>query len=56
MIIGTEELIKYFEKELVFKPDDLVMSEADRNYKLGQLEMLEEIKVINKEGFPDATK
>ena len=52
-MIVIEELIKYFEKELAFKPTDLIMSAEDRSYKLGQLEMLAEIEVLNKEGFPD---
>ena len=56
MHLSIESLVQYFEEELVFKPSDLVMSEEDRNYKLGQIEMLDEIKVLMKEGFPDATK
>jgi len=48
-----EELIKYFEKELELKLSDLVMSDKDRWYKTGQVEMLEEIKEILEKGYPN---
>ena len=48
-----EELIKYLEEQLKVKPSDLLMDNDDRMLLLGQIDLLEQIKRINEEGYPD---
>ena len=48
-----EQLIKHLEEELALNAADLKASEADRWFKLGQLEVLEWIKNYAQRGFPE---
>jgi len=48
-----EELIKYLEKQLEVKPSDLLLESDDRMILIGQIDLLEQIKRIHIEGYPD---
>jgi len=48
-----EELIKYLEKQLEVKQSDLLLGRDDRMILVGQIDLLEQIKRIHTEGYPD---
>jgi len=46
------ELIKYLEKQYVITKEDLALPDDERNFFLGQLALIDEIKEIHEHGFP----
>ena len=48
-----EELLKYFTKTYIITKEDLALPDDERNFFLGQLAMIDEIKDIYENGFPD---
>ena len=47
-----DELIKYLEQQYTITKEDLALPDDERNFFLGQLAMLDEIKDIHLNGFP----
>ena len=48
-----EELIKYFEENYYITKEDLALPDDERNFFLGQLSIIDEIKDILENGFPN---
>lgn len=49
-----EELIKYLDKTYIITKEDLALPDDERNFFLGQLSMIDDIKNIYEKGFPNA--
>ena len=48
-----EELIKYLEQTYIITKEDLALPDDERNFLLGQLSMIDDIKDIYEKGFPN---
>lgn len=48
-----EELIKYLEKTYTVTKEDLMLPDDERNFLLGQLSIIEDIKEIYEKGFEE---
>lgn len=48
-----EELIKYLEETYEITKEDLTLPDDERNFLLGQLSMIDDIKEIHEKGFPN---
>jgi len=48
-----DELIRYLEETYQLTKADLALPDDERNFLLGQLSMLDEIKEIHLNGFPN---
>ena len=48
-----EELIKYLEAEYTISKEDLALPDDERNFFLGQLSMIDDIKEIYEKGYPN---
>jgi hypothetical protein len=47
-----EALIEFLSEQLTIKPSDLLMNDDDRMIMVGQIDLLEQIKDIHKNGYP----
>ncbi len=47
-----DELIKYFEETYIITKEDLALPDDERNFFLGQLAIIDEIKEIVEHGYP----
>ena len=48
-----EDLIKYLDKTYIITKEDLALPDDERNFFLGQLSMIDDIKSIYEKGFPN---
>lgn len=48
-----DELIQYLEETYTLSKEDLALPDDERNFLLGQLAMIDEIKEIAEKGFPN---
>lgn len=51
--VTAETLIEYFEDKLTLKTSDLVMEHDDRMILVGNIDLLDQIKEIAENGFPN---
>jgi len=47
-----EQILEYFDKEYVITKEDLALPDDERNFFLGQLALIDEIKEIIEKGVP----